>query len=456
MYQKIKRFISPLIFFGNCLLYSSDQEKQYKIGFFTQDLTSQIGDYFTLNQSEVDQIQLIGSIIGDIISVIDQSTNEFIQIPVDNDYQLIIKEYFSDTLLPVIREFIKIKYNNKNDYFDIISLINFIKTTYAHLKYQQFKDIFELTEYLQVNLLIKRAFANVCYDVKPDDLLKKTEKNFKKGYKEPKSEEEVFIDILIKRNKLLISLNDLPIEFKDSHDFISKNLRSLDGIEELIENQYKKDKSSYFYYQRNFNFKQNFIQDIDPLVFLEQHLYEKNIKNCKFIVNLRGQKLSQKAKEQCKKINELIDKNDAFKDRFQNLTESDLISNRWTNNLKLKISNQLQSPLVPLTGFFSSLGLYILLSWKFYTFVSNQITYIGKQTLSPDLFKKFEKIPLKALPFTLLMNKFTFSRYYDQFLPIIDNIVFYPIKKMLNFKSIVNFDELNKLSSICMYILYDN
>lgn len=164
--------------------------------------------------------------------------------------------------------------------------------------------------------------------------------------------------------------------------------------------------------------------------------------------------MSQEAKKQCKEINKFIDENDIFKERFQNLTESDLISNRWTN-LKLKIFNQLQSPLLSLAGFFSSIGLYILFSWKFHTFVSNQITYIGKQTLSPDLFKKFEKIPLKALPFTFLMNKLTLSRYYNQFLPIIDSIVFYPIKKMLSFKPIVNFDELKNLPSICMYILYD-
>lgn len=452
IYQTIRKFIKFLILFSNCLLYSSGQEKQYEINFFTSNLENKIAGPITLVQSQLDHIFLINDIISDM-PVINQNTDFSITIPVDRDYEEYIKNSFESILLPVVTEFIEIKKSNKIDYFNLIALIDFIKNSYGYMEYEQLKNILFVSEYLKLDLVVKRAFANVCYDAKSDYLLKKVNQYSKEKYENIEKREQDFINHNIIRNNLLISLNDLPEEFKKKNDFIDKGLRSLDGIEVLIKSWYDKDAGSFAFFNKHFNFKKNCIQDVDPLVLLQENFYRMNLLDCKFIVNLRGQKLSKMAKQDCKWINEFIG-NSNFKEKFENLTESDLIPDPL-KNLKIKIYDYFQYPLFRFTPLFSVTGLYLWFTWKFHIFVSNQITYMGKQIFSPGLFKKFEKIPLKTLPLTFLMVKFTFMKYFNQFVPNIEKIIDYPIKKMLHARQIINSDELSRLPSIFFYILYD-
>lgn len=456
MNQIYKQFIRIIIFFSNCFFYASDQEKKYEILFSEESSYGEIIPFIKpiiLAQSQVDQIQLIKDLIE--LESGSQKINESISVVVEDDsLKETITKTFEHVYLPVVTEFIKIKDKKEDHYFKIISLIAFIKNHYNSMyDYEILKNILNMGEYLQAPLIVKRAFANVCYDLKPDYLTQKTNEAFSndsytnEGYKEvyetfEKNEKDVI------RNDLLISLNDLPKKFVKADDFINKGLRSLDGIKKIIQSEYNRYRARYVFYQKIFNFNQNFIQEIDSLSVLTNQLERENIRQCRFIVNLRQQKLSEKAKEECKKINQFINRS-SFKDRFENLTESDLMPDPWMN-VKIEISHLLQSPRTSFAGLFAYTGLYTFFAWKFHTFASNQIMYMGKQILSPSLFKKFEKIPLKALPLTLFMTRFTFRPYYN-----IRGIFSELIKKILRFKQIVYPDELELLPNISLYILYD-
>lgn len=293
MNQGFKQFVRIIIFFSNCILYASDQKNEHKILFCEKNQYGEIVPFIepiVLVQNQVDQMKLIKDLI-ELKSGF-QEINESISVVVeDNSLKETIKKTFEHVYLPIVTEFIKIKDKEEDDYFKIISFIAFIKNNYNELNYELLKNILNMSEYLQAPLTVKRAFANICYDLKPDYLLKKAEELKiieKEDYAKIERDEQEVIDSLIVNKNLLISLNDLPIEIKSSHDFINKALRSIDGIKELIETQYKKDNGSYFFYLKNFNFKDNFIQDIEPLFLLQKHLNEMNVKNCKFIVNLLG------------------------------------------------------------------------------------------------------------------------------------------------------------------------
>ena len=95
-----------------------------------------------------------------------------------------------------------------------------------------------------------------------------------------------------------------------------------------------------------------------------------------------------------------------------------------------------------------------------FVLVESTVTHTNQQKKlfyneNKHLFKKFEKIPLKTLPLTFLMVKFTFMKYFNQFVPNIEKIIDYPIKKMLHARQIIDSDELSRLPSIFFYILYD-
>lgn len=457
MNQIYKQFIRIIIFFSNCFFYASDQEKKYEILFSEESSYGEIIPFIKpiiLAQSQVDQIQLIKDLIE--LESGSQKINESISVVVEDDsLKETITKTFEHVYLPVVTEFIKIKDKKEDHYFKIISLIAFIKNHYNSMyDYEILKNILNMGEYLQAPLIVKRAFANVCYDLKPDYLTQKTNEAFSndsytnEGYKEvyetfEKNEKDVI------RNDLLISLNDLPKKFVKADDFINKGLRSLDGIKKIIQSEYNRYRARYVFYQKIFNFNQNFIQEIDSLSVLTNQLERENIRQCRFIVNLRQQKLSEKAKKKCETINQFINRSSLFQDRFENLTESDLMPDPWMN-VKIEISHLLQSPRTSFAGLFAYTGLYTFFAWKFHTFASNQIMYMGKQILSPSLFKKFEKIPLKALPLTLFMTRFTFRPYYN-----IRGIFSELIKKILRFKQIVYPDELELLPNISLYILYD-
>jgi hypothetical protein len=293
--QKIQLSVTLLIFFINLTICSSKDPIVCTLKFEGSEET------IPISQSQC-------SVMGNLqnmfkISGYPTDPTKPITIPLSLDREVTVPRMVRDLVLPLI------DYSWPRDLSDYGLLLLFIKEIKQTKNdygwdYLDFKNATKVASRLQFsNKFIERALANCCYDERPAYFKIMKERLSPEGYKSFEENENFFIQGTIIQQNLLLSLRDLPGlgSNRDPFNFRSKNLRTLKGFCDYINNYVKNGNKIE---GESFFFQGNFIQDINEL--FECQYKNKNIfKNNK--IYLTNNQLSDETKKICNKHNEIID-----------------------------------------------------------------------------------------------------------------------------------------------------